>query len=234
MRKYVGYLYCALVLVLVPPSATAQETSAPPRALLVADLGSGHDVVAAAMTARGWAISSLEWVKVLPRTGPELRADWDVIWILPGSEYQGLRRLARPGGPLETFAEAGGVVVMTGISTGKPRIDVAVGGIDVMKENNAGATTIDIPTHPLIAGSSRGGSDLTVNDLDPDGTGGGGYILPPATGSPVTAIASNSAGTTLGEYTMGDGHVLISLLGMLDSAPLGNLLAYIESVVSTN
>jgi len=234
MRKYLGYLCPAVLAAAMLQPAVAQEGSPPPRALLIADLGAGHEAVSGAMEAHGWITGSVQWVDLLQTDAQDLRTQWDVIWLLPGSDYQGLQRLARAGGPLAGFVEAGGVVIMTGVSTGKSRIDVAVGGVDVMKRENVGAITITVPDHPLILRASHDGADLSVNELDPGATGGGGVIRAPATGCTLTSIASNDAGPVLGEYTLGQGHVVVSLLDLLNDACLNNLLLYAQSLAQAS
>ncbi|MEE9296706.1 MAG: hypothetical protein V3W34_17315 [Phycisphaerae bacterium] len=205
-----------------------------PRALVVSDLGTGQKTTVARMEAHGWTVGTITALELLEASGSELRAQWGVIWILPGSDYDLIRPLVESGGaggPLEAFLEAGGVVVMVGLGDTQFRIDLAPGGLDSESQENAGPTTIAEPNHPFIAGSKLGGTDLTSADLDPNGTGGDGCLLNPPPDSNVVDIAVNSYGTNLCEYQLGTGRVLVSRLDLLSEACLENLLLYLEQIV---
>ncbi len=206
-----------------------------PRALVVSDLGTGQVTTCACMEAHGWTVGTITALELLEEaSGSELRAHWDIIWLLPGSKYDAIRPLAESGGavgPLEAFLKAGGVVVMLGLGDTQFRIDLAPGGLDSESRESPGPTTIVDPNHPFIAGSKLGGTDLTSADLDPNGTGGGGCLLNPPPDSNALDIAVNSYGTNLCAYRLGIGLVFVSRLDLLSEACLENLLLYLEQIV---
>lgn len=235
MKKCVACLVLGLAGVVALRIAMAGGGGGLPRALLVSDLGTGQETTVVRMEAHGWTVGTINALELLEEaSGSELRAQWDVIWILPGSDYDLIRPLAKSGGaggPFEPFIEAGGVVVIVGFGDTQFRIDLAPGGLDSEGQETAGPTTIADPNHPFIAGSQFGGTDLTSADLDPNGTGGGGCLLNPPPDSNPIDIAVNSYGTNLCEYQLGSGSVFVSRLDLLSEACLGNLLLYLEQIV---
>jgi hypothetical protein len=233
MRRSVGYLCCALVVVGVLRLAVADDGPQRIRALIVKDLGTGFETTVARMDALGWTVGSINALDLLERDGAELRSQWDVIWIPPDSDYDLLRLFSKSGGQLETFANAGGVVVLPGISAAQFRIDVAPGGVDVAAVATPGPTTITDPDHLLVSGVLPGTTNLTADDLDPDATGGDGCFVPPsgAVASTSSHIAHNNEGGVVGEYSLGEGHALVSLLDLTDEVPLNNTLLYVEHLI---
>jgi hypothetical protein len=170
------------------------------------------------------------WEQLRDTPESDLVAQWDAVWILPGSDYDMLRQLAKPGGSVDRFAHRGGIVVIPGILAGAFHIDVAPGGFDVLSEADPGPTTIAAPNHPLIDATESGGVNLTATDLDPDGTGGGGCFAPAPLGMSLVAIAENNVGPVLAESVQAEGRVLMSLFEMLGSNCLNNMLIYVESL----
>lgn len=234
MKRCVACLVLGLAVVAGLRVAIGGGAGSLPRALVVADLGTGQETTIASMTAHGWTVGTITALELLEASGSELRAHWDLIWILPESKYEQVRPLAESGGaggPLEPFLEAGGVVVMLGVGDTKFRIDLAPGGLDSESRENAGPTTIAAPSHPFIARFELGGTDLSSNDLDPDGSGGGGLLLNPPLGSGVVDIAVNSYGINVCEYQMGTGRVFVSRLDLLTEVCQENLLLYLEQIV---
>ncbi len=234
MKRCVACLVLVLAGVVALRVAMGGGGGGLPRALVVSDLGTGQETTMARMEAHGWTVGTITALELLEASGSELQAQWDVIWILPGSDYDLVRPLVESGGAvgaLEAFLKAGGVVVMVGLGDTQFRIDLAPGGVDSESQENAGPTTIVDPNHPFIAGSDHGGTDLTSEDLDPNGTGGGGCLVNPPADCNMHHIAENSYGSNLCEYELGIGRVFVSRLDLLSEACLGNLLLYLEQLV---
>jgi hypothetical protein len=205
-----------------------------PRALILVDYccdENAHQVTSAAMEARNWSVSSMRWSEFATQA-PNLNSDWDVVWILPGTSHELLWQVSKTGGPLEAFVQNGGIVIMPGLKSDSAAIDASPGGLDIMVQENPGPTGITQPQHPLIAAGTSGGVDLTVSDLDPAGTGGQASVSTPSEGPSCQCIAHNNIGTVLTEYTYGTGHVVISVLDLLNANCLTNLLLYAESLVN--
>ncbi len=234
MRKYVVCLCGALVAVAALRVAFAGEGSTAPRALMVTGAGAACEAATTSATAHGWTVGTMDWDQLREVSVEELRSQWDVIWISPGVEYQALRRVSKADGPLETFAEAGGVVVMLGLSGTKRLIDVAPGGVDFAHMATPGPTAITDANHPLIVEAPAGGNALTAQDLDPNSTGGGGYLVNHPGGCPMNCIANNGTGSIFAEYQHGEGHILVSLLDLSGEACINNVLAYAKHLIHSN
>ncbi len=210
-----------------------------PRVLLVTGLGTygamgadtPYEITAAAMQGKGWTVGSMDVAEVLGSDPADLNANWDVVWILPRTETLMHHSLSKAGSSVEAFVQNGGVVVMPGISAEIPTIDASPGGVDVLSETDPGVTVIHDANHPFVAAAANGGVDLTVADLDPLETGGGGNFAEPPPGITLSCIARNDNQQIITEYTVDSGKVILSVLGLTDSNILNNLLIYVGSVV---
>ena len=230
MRKYLVALIAAASAAFCLQMAIGQQSKPTPRVLVPSDLGSNRAETVAKMEAMSWTVGSMTAAELLAADGPDPSESYDVIWILPDSDYDTLRLLSTSGGLLDTFARAGGTVVMVGLSDVESRADVTPGGMDCKNLANAGDLTIDEPNHGMIAGSACGGTDLTCLHLDPDSTGGGAALMNAPEGSTMTCIVSNSSGTVVCEYALGQGRVLASLLDLTHEPCLGNVVRYIDTI----
>ncbi len=237
IKKYIHAVPILLIGAVLSPAFALGGSS--PRALLVTGYGtypqmgaeSPYAITVAAMESKGWTVGSMNDAEVLAAEAADLTANWDVIWILPKTDTLMHRSLSKAGSSVEAFVQAGGVVVMPGISTEKPTLDVAPGGVDVLATPAPGSTVIDDEEHPFIAAAGNGGVNLTASDLDPDDTGGGGNfgIAPPE--MTLTSIAHNDIRSIITEYSVDSGKVILSVLNLLGSNSLNNLLLYVDSVV---
>ena len=116
-------------------------------------------------------------------------------------------------------------------------LDLAPGGVDVLSlpPGGAGSVTVSAVDHALITGVGTGGVQLTATDLDPEATGGLGYLsnFP----SRATTIAENAAGPVLLEYAEGpdnvegDGRVVVGVLPDPSVNVIDNIVRYVESLV---
>ncbi len=237
MKRYLHAVPILLVGCVLSP--TLAQGGSSPRALLVTGLGTyramgadtPYQITAAAMQAKGWTVGSMDVAEVLDSDPAEIGANWDVVWILPKTETLMHRSLSKAGSSVEAFVQGGGVVVMPGISTEMQTIDAGPGGVDVLTAPVPGATVIHDANHPLISAAGNGGVNLTVADLDPDGTGGGGNIGAAPPGMSLTCIAHNNVRPIISEYSLESGKVILSVLDLLGSNSLNNLLLYVDSIV---
>ena len=233
MRRYMHAVPVLLVGSILSP-AFAQT-----RALLVTGYGTyqqmgaeaPYSVTLAAMQAKSWTVGSMNYTEVLATDAATLAANWDVIWVLPRTDTGMHRVLSKTGSSVNAFVHSGGVVVMPGISTEKPTLDAGPGGVDVLSASEPGPTVIHDDQHPFIAAAANGGVDLTVTDLDPFQTGGGGNFGEPPPGITLTCIARNDIQQIITEYSLNSGKVILSVLDLLTSKSLDNLLLYVDSVV---
>lgn len=239
MKKILCFVVPVVLAVAAWQFATAQEAGSHPRVLLVTGFGTyegmgaetPYEITAAAMGEKGWSIGSMESVEVLAASAADLATDWDVIWILPGTETLMHTGLSAADSPVEAFVRNGGLVVMPGIPTVEPSTDVAPGGLDVFPEADPGTTVITDPNHPLISAAASGGVNLTAADLDPNGTGGKGCFGTAPEGTTSTCVAHNDVRSVITEYSLGTGKVVASLPDLLGSRCLSNLLLFVDSVV---
>lgn len=237
MKKYMHAVPILLVGSVLSP-AFAQGGSSP-RALLVTGYGtyqqmgaqSPYQVTVDAMQAKSWTVGSMNYTEVLAADAANLAANWDVIWILPGTDTGMHRSLSKAGSSVEAFVQNGGLVVMPGISTEKPTQDAGPGGVDVLPAPDPGSTVIDDEEHPFIAAADNGGVNLTAADLDPSETGGGGNFGEAPPGITLNIIAHNDIRPIITEYSLDSGKVILSVLDLVGSNCLNNLLLYVDSVV---
>lgn len=237
MRRYLHAVAILLVGSVLSPAFV--QGASPPRVLLVTGYGTyqqmgaetPYAVTAAAMQAKGWTVGSMDVAEVLGSNPADLSANWDVVWILPKTETLMHRSFSKAGSSVETFVQSGGVVVMPGIATDQPITDVGPGGVDLLPTPDPGSTAIHDANHPFISAAGNGGVNLTAADLDPNGTGGGGRfgVAPP--GMTLTCIAHNDIREIITEYSLESGKVILSVLDLLGSNALNNLLLYVDSVV---
>ncbi len=237
MRKHVNKIKIMAVattvtamLAVVVAELDAGGDPATVRALVVSDLGDPGDIVTR-MQAHGWEVTT-SGVLPLLSSGTEGFAEFNLVWIPAQANFPGIHRLVSSGA-LDMFIKQGGVMVMTDVDPDVVWPDIAPGGADAaaLPADGAAPLTITTPEHPMITGEGIGGTPLTAQDLDPQGTGGQGCIInAPQQSAPVT-IASNSLGPALVEHTHESGRVLLAALLNATENYVENTLLYIQSIV---
>jgi len=162
------------------------------------------------------------------------RSLWKVIYIAPDmspGDYASLQAMVKPGGFLERFVSIGGVAVIHLAGRTGEQMNVAPGGVGVLPLPPSEQAIIDTPDHPYFIGDGFSGRRLFASDFANWGSTDYGVL----TGLPIdaTILTSNLNGTTMAEYTYGEGRVIVSTLGMCWSGHAGsdgnameNLLRY--------
>lgn len=213
--------------------AAEGDTGKPaPQALVVTDTGMYEGIVAK-MRMFDWTVETVSMLDLELLAADEGGlSDYGVVWIPGQKNYDALRILVADDGPLNVFAKEGGVVVLMGLSPTDKWLDVGLGGLDVQALPAEGAGVVEIleNSHPMISGNDTGGTPLTSTNLDPDGTGGRGFLSNPPVGSGAVMIATNSAGCCVIDYKIGEGHCFASTLLREEDPCKANVLLYIQSI----
>ena len=235
-RRLALSIICGVVLTMTllvsPVGARAQAL----QAYVPSDFADTTTIVAR-LEAAGWTVTTAH---TLDLGGQDPYAVFDLIWIVPDASTEAFAYLRDPIAELAVFAEDGGVLIITGVGGDAPGLDIGPGGLDVMglPADGAGAVTIAAADHPLVTGVDTGGVALTDSDLDPEATGGAGYLTNlPSGATTTTTIAQNTAGAVFLNYDegldsdAGDGHILVSSLVNPSADAIDNIILYVASLI---